>query len=109
MTNSETQLNLRPSRNQFAFVSRPVMCRFLGRRDDGATAGVCTGVREGPRHEIAVGDANAVPRALWGFDGWAKFAEMDRQGCREWDCGSLPRMPGGIDGSKPFVETLTVR
>jgi hypothetical protein len=52
------------------------------------TARVGTGVREAPRHEIAVGDARAVPRELWGFGGWAKFAgdglpRLRRMGLRQ--------------------------
>ena len=34
------------------------------------------GVRKAPRHEIAVGGALAVPRALWGFDRGVGFGEV---------------------------------
>jgi hypothetical protein len=45
-----------------------LLCRFLGRRDDDPSTCAGAGVREAPRHEIAVGDVPAVRRALWEFD-----------------------------------------
>ena len=41
------------------------------------------GVREAPRHEIAVGDVAGVPRALWDLAAGSCMRGSDRSGCRD--------------------------
>ena len=87
----------------------PLLCRFLGRRHDGAAARVYTGVREAPRHEIAVGGAPAVPRALWGFGRWVKFVGMDCSGCRNGIAANHIEHVRWNDRTAPFAEALAAR
>ena len=42
------------------------------------------GVRKAPRHEIAVGEALAVPRALWGIERGVGVEENDTKRSRRW-------------------------
>ena len=71
----------------------PVMCRFSDAGNDELFHALMRlVVRKAPRHEIAVGGARAVQRALWGFDGGVglqKVGPTDLLGslcCEAWLC-----------------------
>jgi hypothetical protein len=45
---------------------------------------LAAGVRKAPRHEIAVGGALAVPRALWGIERGVGLKENDAKRSSRW-------------------------